>query len=133
MSICRECKVEKPEEAFSMKRGKRDTRCKSCHNQYYKEYWQKSEAYDKHKKRVSKANRLAKLNSFGLTEEQVSHGFNNPCELCGRRLAVAIDHDHLTGNFRGFLCMSCNTGLGKLGDTLDRLREAVVYLENKGL
>ena len=38
------------------------------------------------------------------------------------------DHDHDTGEFRGFLCQSHNTGLGKLGDNLAGLMCAVQYL-----
>ena len=51
------------------------------------------------------------------------------CELCGRALKhINIDHDHRTGRVRGILCTSCNTGLGKLGDCISRLEEAIDYL-----
>jgi hypothetical protein len=39
-----------------------------------------------------------------------------------------LDHDHETGEFRGWLCWHCNTGIGKLGDTPDGLRNALDYL-----
>jgi hypothetical protein len=51
------------------------------------------------------------------------------CELCGRVEALHLDHDHITHEFRGWLCRSCNTSLGGLGDTVDGLRRAIAYLE----
>ena len=38
------------------------------------------------------------------------------------------DHDHNTKIVRGILCTKCNTGIGKLGDSLAGLMEAVHYL-----
>lgn len=38
------------------------------------------------------------------------------------------DHDHDTGEFRGWLCKKCNTGMGALGDNLESLLRAVQYL-----
>lgn len=39
-----------------------------------------------------------------------------------------VDHDHGTGVVRGLLCLDCNQGLGKLGDSLQGLRLATQYL-----
>jgi hypothetical protein len=53
------------------------------------------------------------------------------CELCGqppKGRALHLDHDHRTGAFRGWLCVSCNTGLGKLGDSIPLLQDALFYL-----
>jgi len=52
------------------------------------------------------------------------------CQICGDNLAVATDHDHVTGEIRGRLCYRCNRAIGALGDTVELLRKAVVYLEN---
>tara|TARA_A100001234_G_scaffold53415_1_gene45504 strand:- start:2973 stop:3500 length:528 start_codon:yes stop_codon:yes gene_type:complete len=38
------------------------------------------------------------------------------------------DHDHDTGEFRGWLCKKCNTGMGALGDDLESMLRAVQYL-----
>jgi Recombination endonuclease VII len=57
------------------------------------------------------------------------------CECCGqppkdgRGQYVVLDHDHATGAFRGWLCWHCNTGIGKLGDTVEGLERAVNYLK----
>lgn len=52
------------------------------------------------------------------------------CECCGRKpkRALHLDHDHETGKFRGWLCNTCNTGIGGLGDTIAGLLRAMRYL-----
>jgi hypothetical protein len=53
------------------------------------------------------------------------------CECCGRRQNdknLALDHNHDTGAFRGWLCSSCNIGIGCLGDTIDGVERALAYL-----
>ena len=54
------------------------------------------------------------------------------CECCGGRWpnlrGLHLDHDHTSGRFRGWLCSNCNTGIGKLGDTVDGLKQAIEYL-----
>lgn len=42
------------------------------------------------------------------------------------------DHDHVTGCFRGWLCVACNTGLGYFQDNPASLRAAADYLEKNG-
>lgn len=54
------------------------------------------------------------------------------CEICGRERPLHIDHDHQTGDVRGLLCISCNTALGKLGDTVEGLMRAIRYLSKYG-
>lgn len=59
------------------------------------------------------------------------------CDCCGRNPrdarrgneSLCLDHDHATGAFRGWLCHSCNLGIGLLGDNADALRRALAYLE----
>lgn len=47
----------------------------------------------------------------------------------GNSRAPHMDHDHITGEFRGILCGNCNRGLGQLGDSIESVRNALVYLE----
>jgi hypothetical protein len=54
------------------------------------------------------------------------------CECCGvETKRLKLDHDHLTNEFRGWLCNSCTTGIGRLGDSLEGLLKAVEYLKSK--
>lgn len=56
------------------------------------------------------------------------------CGICARpftfnrRHDALVDHDHRTGKVRGLLCNSCNTGLGKMGDSIVGLERAIAYL-----
>jgi hypothetical protein len=52
------------------------------------------------------------------------------CALCGHETTkLNMDHCHSTMHFRGFICPTCNTGLGGLGDTAASVRKALDYLE----
>jgi len=51
------------------------------------------------------------------------------CHSCGRGGRLVCDHDHITNEYRGWLCEGCNTGIGKLGDTIEGLKQALAYLK----
>jgi hypothetical protein len=54
------------------------------------------------------------------------------CAICGdtSKTKLAIDHCHTTGRIRGLLCISCNRGIGYLGDDPDRALRASEYLRS---
>jgi len=58
------------------------------------------------------------------------------CDICkgtvagGRFSEWHIDHDHVNGAVRGVLCAKCNTAIGLMGDSPDRLRAAADYIES---
>jgi hypothetical protein len=74
--------------------------------------------------------------TYGITADeadQILAAQNGRCAICSRpapdRLAsMHLDHDHETGRIRGFLCLDCNQGLGKMRDSPDLLLRALVYL-----
>lgn len=59
------------------------------------------------------------------------------CASCGRPetalgnhgevKALAVDHDHETGEVRALLCQACNIALGVLGEDPDRITALLVY------
>ena len=52
------------------------------------------------------------------------------CECCGKKTTeMRMDHCHETVVFRGWLCQSCNWGIGNLGDNLEGVTKAVRYLK----
>lgn len=55
-----------------------------------------------------------------------------PCENpgCGRTdKRLVFDHDHQTLEHRGWLCDNCNRSMGMLGDTIEALEAAILYLK----
>lgn len=57
------------------------------------------------------------------------------CPICkkttiaGLTSKVVLNHDHATGRILGWICDSCNTGLGRFKDDIKILNEAIRYLE----
>ena len=57
------------------------------------------------------------------------------CPICrkmgivGVNVKVVADHDHYAGRWRGFLCDSCNTGIGRFRDDEKILNNAIAYLQ----
>jgi len=55
------------------------------------------------------------------------------CDICRQAdgKALHLDHCHLTGTFRGWLCSSCNLGIGSFKDSSDTLIAAARYLRSQ--
>ena len=53
----------------------------------------------------------------------------SPCECCGRIDKLQLDHAHGGSRpWRGWLCRSCNIGIGHLGDSTEGAAKALAYL-----
>lgn len=52
------------------------------------------------------------------------------CAICGNpEELLHIDHNHITGEVRGLLCLKCNRGIGFLNDDIKILEQALAYLK----
>jgi hypothetical protein len=82
----------------------------------------------------------AMYRNFGVPPEQLEELWEQQgkvCAVCGTPLnengvgaeSRSMDHDHVTGAVRGWLCVGCNHGLGSFRDDPERLRAAAEYLE----
>lgn len=45
---------------------------------------------------------------------------------------MQFDHDHVTGQFRGWICANCNVALGLVNDDAGILALMIEYLQNGG-
>ena len=51
------------------------------------------------------------------------------CECCGKVTEkLVVDHCHDKLRFRGWICQNCNIGIGRLGDNIEGLQNAMLYL-----
>lgn len=51
--------------------------------------------------------------------------------LGGKKVGTwCVDHDHKTGEFRGWLCHACNRTIGSFHDDTEKMRRAINYIEN---
>jgi|TARA_R100001530_G_C4208141_1_gene126630 hypothetical protein len=48
-----------------------------------------------------------------------------------RKFPWRLDHDHITGEIRGWLCNSCNVSSGQLGDNLESAERLVKYYKGE--
>jgi hypothetical protein len=69
-------------------------------------------------------------------EQKATRPRPETCEVCGSppvrgHKVLCWDHCHATGEFRGWLCASCNNALGMAKDDPAILRKLADYLEGK--
>jgi len=57
------------------------------------------------------------------------------CPICKKRTIAGVtskldlDHNHRTGAIRGWVCDSCNTGIGRFKDDIELIKSAMKFLE----
>lgn len=105
---CRACNQHLPIESFphfsTSKAGRKNT-CKSC----------------------TKA--LAEVRSY--LRERNPPPPPGPCPICKQHTDTwVLDHCHFNSTFRGYICNSCNLGLGRFNDDPRYLMQALYYLIN---
>lgn len=145
MQVCRKCLETKSLEDFyrvSRDSAKRNSMCKKC--SYIKSLAWRRNNKDKiatySLKRQPNWHRAYTLAGYGLTLQEYElwrekqQGVCAICKLpCATGKSLSVDHDHHTGKVRGLLCMMCNTAIGKLGDSVELLKNAIEYLEGGAL
>ncbi len=116
-------------------REKNAEHVKAYNAQYMPEYYNREGAAKSRWRRGLKAYNMTPEDFNALWAEQ-----SGKCAICendmeprGRKKeAVAVDHNHETGEVRGLLCRGCNHGIGNLKDDPEVLMRAVRYLEQRG-
>jgi hypothetical protein len=122
---CLSCGSQKPLTRF---RDNRKT-CKDCLAEKAKEKYHTSKDF-RDKRRNQNMLRL-----YGITLDTYNKMFaeqDGCCACCGRHQveftkALAIDHNHDTGEVRALLCTHCNTAYGSLNEDEERIHQLLKY------
>ena len=80
--------------------------------------------------------RKLRLKRFNLTSDDyinILSQQDNRCAICNICIDECsrdfnIDHNHVSGRFRGLLCILCNSGIGFFRDDTNILFSAISYL-----
>jgi hypothetical protein len=143
--ICSQCKENKNIEFFGKHKCKQGIRpkCKECLNSRNKQYyiensssikkWAKNYRQTEHRKEWARKNAKKRL------KEKRNNSATRPgpltCECCSDNpdaRGIVWDHNHESGNFRGWLCNRCNRVLGMCKDSINVFQNLIKYLENYG-
>ena len=156
---CTICNVEKNVSEFRSKNDKRKSKpylcswCLTCEAEKSRAssraYYHKNREKAKARSRAyHKANRfkVALLDARSVARkhghlacnasvEELKAAFTGLCTICGvpeveLNRKLCMDHSHETGEFRGWICTSCNKGLGNFKDSEEILINALHYLMN---
>lgn len=109
-------------------------RCKTCDTEYKLDIYHNKGGKEQQKARAFKA----LMESYGITAEfyeQERIKQNYCCIICNEHERMQphkrlhVDHDHVTGKYRGLLCNKCNTGLGMFKDNQTLLTKAIEYID----
>lgn len=63
------------------------------------------------------------------------HGVPFECPICAKRTIagvtskIVLDHNHRNGEARGWVCDSCNTGIGRFKDDVELINRAIKYIQ----
>lgn len=138
--VCRDCRAEKPLDAFPLQKGGRHGRhplCKPCRAaQERRRYERDREAILERARLDERRHRRAKWRAlerkYGLTQDEYEALYvwqRGCCAICELRPArLFVDHCHSSGVVRGLLCSNCNFAVGELSDDPERCVAAARYL-----
>jgi len=125
--FCKYCGHTKPLSSFDKSQsGRFGVRpyCKSC----------REKTYSRHSNRTPESI----IRNEAERRRKIEGGYNillaqqgGTCAICNRppgKQRLYVDHCHKTGVFRGLLCATCNSNLGKWRDSIETLERAADYL-----
>ena len=122
---CKVCREKKEIEAFAPNQYGKNNRvlrrpvCREC-------YAKKVKADPKQKREFEKKHPRPEM------------GEEFSCPICLKviirehRNDVVLDHSHVDGSIRGWLCSSCNTSLGKFNDDPEVLKRGMEWIKTGG-
>lgn len=130
MKTCSKCKLALSFDNFHKDTTRKDNlyiQCKQCRKSRGKAYYSANKELCLAKVKQWRANNIGKckeyklLARYGLKIEDYNkmlESQNYACKICKTTdltyQALAVDHDHTTGQIRGLLCTICNLMLGHI-------------------
>lgn len=140
---CINCLEEKSTDLFPKQNKCKEglkPECKVCHNEKQKLYYEKNKdkvldrtrKYNKTEFRKKYCRDRAKIKLKEKREKNASRPRSEKCEICLKlptKKGIVWDHDHITNEFRGWICSKCNTLLGMCNDEIAVLKNAIKYLK----
>tara|TARA_R110000764_G_scaffold64425_1_gene135569 strand:+ start:164 stop:574 length:411 start_codon:yes stop_codon:yes gene_type:complete len=105
--VCIKCNQEKPVESFAhfKDRGNGERVCTKCRT-------------------------FLSKTAQDLRKVHAHPGKDYLCPICLKLEPLVLDHDHNTGEFKGWLCSRCNSALGFFEDDINYVRRALKYLKD---
>ena len=139
MKKCLKCNKEKPDELFGVDKSKKDNRspyCRHCRNIFEKN--QRVDGKRSYKKKIKptkeKSSEYMRNSRYRLSNSDYQDMLISQkelCLICNKFMKNPnVDHCHETGKVRGLLCNKCNMALGLLKDSIENLKNAILYLKN---
>lgn len=147
LKTCRKCLVAQGQDNFHANRAQ----CKRCVRAAAAKHKRLKHAANPDVARASyrkDCQRRRKVNRDGTCRWRLSYYYGltlefyndclvkqeNRCLGCGKEFTSArtprVDHDHLSGEFRGLLCSACNLTLGLIKDQPETLRRLAGYVHD---
>lgn len=148
--VCKRCGLEKNASEFPENKKTRHC-CFACYAKQQREWGHKHKkkksiiakrAYvktDRFLHALKQSDASARRNSYtpcSATVEEIRIAFTGKCQNSGCQIPeaechkrLALEHDHKTGEFRGWLCHQCNIALGLLRDDVEHVRGLAQYIE----
>ena len=135
--VCSRCGITKPVDDYYVVQGRRRGPCKAC--------WLADLKAPHVQERDRTSKFVANLRAnYGMTIDDYDAMWlaqQGRCAICGEAFALrgsgrtsrrlGVDHDHATGKVRGLLCQMCNGGLGLFNDDIERMLDAIRYLQER--
>jgi len=130
MKTCSGCQQTKPKSEFYPRKNRLagvESKCKECYRTY-------KVNYRLNNKEIIRAQNKKRVPGWSLDRyNEHLNAQSNSCAICKEVLStkkdLCQDHNHLTNQPRGLLCIKCNAGLGYFQDNLEYLKSAIAYLD----
>lgn len=119
LNTCNSCNVKEREPGRRM--------CSDCTAEFDRK--RKSSPVAKYKDKITRV-----ASKYGVSRAYAAVlAAMRTCAACGKTCErpgeLHVDHCHASGRVRGVLCFNCNAALGNVGDSTERLRALISYME----